>query len=314
MGAKKALSTVSINCETYNGWYAAGSDTINWDQGVYDDYSQISDSIYIKLNHDGDYVSGGYLYENTFFEKNNYCNGCINENLNNCEWSETPVEGKTKQSNYGSYDQDENGILEYFYCEKSDQYEISGYKMAANGNTVDFIWYPNGTNSVNYIGEVILNKVSKAPNEDELDAAKQEYETQTFIERHGNWFEFSESQYNENEFTFPKYVYLTDDSVSGYNQEDVLLDTYSEIEFTDREVLSTNEWNNNRSMEWRYSKGNCSENFHIYTYGTVNEPIIRFHFIKYIKDDDDNCSHSVEGAHYAYGIYEPIEDPNITIN
>ena len=319
IGGSKPLSTVNIQCDAYEGWYAANSAEINWDQGTYGEYvinDKPVDSVFIRLNQFGEFIAGGYTRPDDFFLEN-YFSESINTNIQNGVWSPVPVEGKTLQSQYGTYDNGD-GVTQYYYGNLVDQYELRGYQLRSNGSSTRFVWWPYGLNEVQYIGEMDLIKINKAPSQDLLNQAKIDYESLTFIERNGNWFELDETKnkYNYGGVTFdlPKYVYATETEVSGYSLTDILLSSYSEISFTNRNIVDNHSSNNNRYKYYYLNNGGCTERVRFYAENNINDPEYRVTFYKYEKDEEDNCTYNDTIGFYSYGTYKAISNPNIIIN
>ena len=321
IGGDKPLSTINIQCDAYEGWYAADVNDVDWSQGVRGQYGVDSqlDSLFIRLNSNGDYVGGGYLQQDSFFLENDWREDLDTRCVNSYH-GVTPLAVGEYTESWGSWSHD--GVTYYQYCiEEQDQYELKGYQLRSNGSTINFAWYPYGTGSLDYIGQVDLIKVEQAPNENALDNVQDDYESLTFVERQGNWFELEEEEYissysASSTFIFPKYVYVTETDISAYSLTDILLNTYSEIDFTKRNVNRIDLWNVNRNAQYFFDNlTNCNSYLDLAVLGNINDMNYRFHFINNVPTaDDSSCTSNNDGGFYNYGLYNAISNPNITIN
>ena len=191
---------------------------------------------------------------------------------------------------------------------------MKGYQLSSNGSFINFVWYPYGINSLQYIGQINLNKIDKAPSEKALEQVKSDFELLTFAEHSGEWFEFVSNSYNYGAtFVNPKYVYITETEVFGY-EENVLTGTYSEISFTDNTIASTDIHNRGRYYYYYFDTNNCSQYFRVYLDGNINNINHKFHFAKSDYNTENNCSTSYGDGFYYESEYKAISNPNITIN
>ena len=320
IGGSKPLSTVNIQCDAYEGWYAANASDVDWTQGVRGQYGASVDSLFIRLDSKGEYVGGGYLQQDSFWLENDWRED-IDDRCVDSYYGTTPLATGEYIESYGSWT-DQNGVTHYQYCiEEKDQYELKGYQLRSNGSTINFAWHPYGIGDLDYIGKVDLIKIDKAPNQNALDVIQDEYESLTFVERQGNWFELEEEEYtNSNSvsstFAFPKYIYITETDVSAYNLTDILLDSYSEIDFTKQNIERTNLWNNNRYFEFYFENSTtCNTYLDFYTHGDINNVNYRVYFVNQVPNaTNDGCGTGYDGGFYHYGLYNAISNPNITIN
>ena len=318
IGGKKSLYTINIECDEFEGWYAAKHSEIDWSQGYQGEYdSNDIDSLYIRLNAEGKYVGGGYTYPHHFFLHPQFTES-IDTRYINCIWSEVPVGELLPRTNYGSRDDDEDGIQEYYYCEEQKEYEVKGYQFSSNGSFINFAWYPYGINSLQYIGQVNLNKISRAPSQDALEQARIDHVSKTFVERYGNWFELEEEYYANGDiiFNFPKYIYITETDVEAYILEDALLTTYVEIPFTADNTINYPDTHNYGEYHYYFfNSTNCSKYLRFHLDGNINDVEYEVYFHSSTYDSiNNNCSSGNTDGFNGNGKYKAISDPNITIN
>ena len=293
IGGPKPLSTINIQCDAYEGWYAANYDNIDWSQGVsgaWDSYGKEIDSLFIRLNSKGDYIGGGYLYLNDFYLENAWTEDIDDRCVNSYYGTSAPVPGEYVFGSNWTHTQ-ADGTIYYSYCiEEQNQYELKGYQLRSNGSTINFVWYPDGKSDLDYIGQIDLTKINKAPNQNELTAAKlASHSTDNIFDLFGHLFN-GDIYNNEQKYV---YVEMKETGLTGYLKDSKTTNPITGIVCYDTEYIPFKNHINldhpldNKAVEFGDSTSAIqTTQAWVWVTGTINDPYLWMYTNEYDANGD----------------------------